>query len=56
MTAVASWGGPYEFDHREEPSMEGYLVSNAIICDRGVREVENDQTVRLVLQAAGVTN
>ena len=56
MAAVTSWGVPYEFDCREEPSMEGYLASNAIVCDCGVREVENDRAVHLVLQAAGVTN
>ena len=43
MTAVTSWGVLYEFDHREELSMEGYLVSNAIICHHGVCEVENNQ-------------
>ena len=47
---------PYKFDCREELSMEGYLASNAIICDRGVCEVENNRAVCLVLQAAGVTN
>ena len=56
MTAVTSWGVLYEFDHREEPSMEGYLVSNAIICDCVVHEVENDQAMCLVLQVAGVMN
>ena len=36
--------------------MEGYLASNAIICDSGVCEVENNQAMCLVLQVAGVTN